>query len=475
MVLVSGGGWGIGDLEGAIETALSGDDTLVVCITGRNEVAREKLEQRFDGNERVRILGFTEQMSDWMAAADAMIHATAGLTVLEAHIRGCPVVSYGFSAGHLRANNAAFERFGLAEVARSEHELESVLRHVTRERRSPDSSFASLPSIASRVLTARPRVRPQPVWRLRVERVAAAASVLAILIVMMLAVIHRETPYRVVADPLKSRIHIGKDEDPTSGVASAQASTIEESSAAVCVDRRRPLIGRLARRRHARHRRGPPRRSGPRPCSSRASGRRSGSTMRQDGSEGVAITFDDGPHPQGTPAVLEILREAGAPATFFLAGEQVARRPALAAEIVAAGHRVELHCHRHRNQLRLTPRGLLDDAERGRAAIEEASGQEIHDYRPPYGIFSASGLRAIRRRGWRPVLWSLWGEDWKGSATPESIAKRATDGAAAGDILLLHDADYYSARGSWARTAAALPAILDELAGQGLRPVSLER
>jgi peptidoglycan/xylan/chitin deacetylase (PgdA/CDA1 family) len=200
-----------------------------------------------------------------------------------------------------------------------------------------------------------------------------------------------------------------------------------------------------------------------------------GIEMRRPGSEGVAITFDDGPHPQGTPRVLEILREAGASATFFLAGEQVERRPALAAEIVAAGHRVELHCHRHRNQLRLTPRALLDDAERGRAAIEEASGQAIHDYRPPYGIFSGSGLGAIRRQGWRPVLWSLWGADWKGSATPSSIAKRATDGAAAGDILLLHDADYYSARGSWARTAAALPAILDELGGQGLRPVSLER
>ena len=160
MVLVSGGGWGIGDLEGAINTALSDGDTLVVCITGRNEAAREKLEQQFGDNEQVRVLGFTEQMSDWMAAADAMIHATAGLTVLEAHIRGCPVVSYGFSAGHLRANNAAFERFGLAEVARSEHELESVLRHVTNERRSPDSSFASLPSIASRVLTARPAGAP---------------------------------------------------------------------------------------------------------------------------------------------------------------------------------------------------------------------------------------------------------------------------------------------------------------------------
>jgi peptidoglycan/xylan/chitin deacetylase (PgdA/CDA1 family) len=200
-----------------------------------------------------------------------------------------------------------------------------------------------------------------------------------------------------------------------------------------------------------------------------------GIELRQPGSEGVAITFDDGPHPQGTPLVLEVLREAAAPATFFLAGEQVVRRPSLAAEVVAAGHRVELHCHRHRNQLRLTPGQLLDDAERGRAAIEDATGQAVHDYRPPYGIFSASGLRAIRRRGWRPVLWSLWGKDWRRRATAQSIAERATSGAAAGDILLLHDADHYSAGGSWSRTAAALPAILDELGGQGLRAVSLCR
>jgi peptidoglycan/xylan/chitin deacetylase (PgdA/CDA1 family) len=200
-----------------------------------------------------------------------------------------------------------------------------------------------------------------------------------------------------------------------------------------------------------------------------------GVRMRQPGSAGVAITFDDGPHPQGTPLVLEILREAGAPATFFLAGEQVERRPALAAEIVAAGHRVELHCHRHRNQLRLTPGELLEDAERARAAIGEATGAEVGDYRPPYGIFSASGLRAVRRRGWRPVLWSLWGQDWKRRATARSIAEKATGGATAGDILLLHDADFYSAGGSWARTAAALPAILDELGGQGLRAVSLDR
>jgi UDP-glucose 4-epimerase len=216
LVLVSGGGWGIGDLEGSIDAALSAEDTLVVCIAGRNESAREKLAHHYADNERVQVLGFTEQMSDWMAAADAMVHSTAGLTVLEAHIRGCPVVSYGFSAGHLRANNAAFERFGLAEVARSEHELASSLRHLTRERRSPDSSFASLPSIASRVLTARPRVKPQPVWRVRAERVATAVSIVFVAVVLSLALIDWEAPYKVVAKPLQERIHIGKEEDSAS-------------------------------------------------------------------------------------------------------------------------------------------------------------------------------------------------------------------------------------------------------------------
>ncbi len=204
-------------------------------------------------------------------------------------------------------------------------------------------------------------------------------------------------------------------------------------------------------------------------------GERLGVKMREEAGDGVALTFDDGPHPQGTPAVLELLREAGARATFFLAGEQVLRRPSLAAEIVAAGHRVELHCHRHRNQLRLTPRSLLTDCERARAAIEDAAGQEVRDYRPPYGIFSGAGLRAVRGRGWRPVLWSRWGRDWTARATPGSIARRATAGIAAGDIVLLHDADYYSARGSWVRTAAALPAILTELERRGLRSRLLRR
>jgi UDP-glucose 4-epimerase len=239
LILVSGGGWGIGDLEGAIEAALAGDDAMVACITGRNEVAREKLEQRYADNERVRVLGFTDQMSDWMAAADAMVHSTAGLTVLEAHIRGCPVVSFGFSAGHLRANNAAFERFGLAEVARSEHELGSVLRHLSRERRSPDSSFASLPSIASRALAVRSRVKPQPMWRLRVGRAAAAVSLAAVSIALLVSVSLAgdwDTPAHLVskaAKPFEGRIHFGRDPDESKPA----ARHARPARAAVAADR----------------------------------------------------------------------------------------------------------------------------------------------------------------------------------------------------------------------------------------------
>jgi peptidoglycan-N-acetylglucosamine deacetylase len=186
---------------------------------------------------------------------------------------------------------------------------------------------------------------------------------------------------------------------------------------------------------------------------------------------GVAITFDDGPHAQGTPAVLRVLEAAGATATFFVVGEQVRRNPALAREIVAAGHAIALHGDRHRCQLRLTPRALTEDLERVEATVAEATGLAARVYRPPYGVFSAAGLALVRRRGWQPLLWSRWGRDWGRRATPEGIAARAGRDPAAGEVVLLHDADTYSSAGSWRRTAAALPALLAAVERAGLRTV----
>jgi peptidoglycan/xylan/chitin deacetylase (PgdA/CDA1 family) len=189
----------------------------------------------------------------------------------------------------------------------------------------------------------------------------------------------------------------------------------------------------------------------------------------------VALTFDDGPHPQGTPAVMEVLADRGVQATFFLVGEQVERRPALAAELVAAGHEVALHGHRHRAMLRLTAGAVAEDLDRGAAVVEEAAGVAVARHRPPYGIYTRRGLALARERGWEPVLWSRWGKDWRRLTTPERIARRLTSGTGAGDVLLLHDADYYSARDSWRRTVAALPRVLDDLARRGLTPFSLAR
>ncbi len=186
---------------------------------------------------------------------------------------------------------------------------------------------------------------------------------------------------------------------------------------------------------------------------------------------GWALTFDDGPHPQGTPAVLEALASHGARATFFLVGEQVLRSPTLAAEIVAAGHEVGLHCHRHRNLLRLAPWQVREDLARAGVAIEDATGISPALYRPPYGILNATALRLARRAGRRTLLWTHWGRDWEARATPESIAARLTTGAGEGSVLLLHDADDYGAPGSWRRTALALPRVLDTLAERGLQAV----
>ena len=152
MVIVSGGGWAVGDLEGAAEEALEVPGATVVCLCGRNAELHAQLTEHFAGEPRVAVEGFTDRMPDWFAAADVLVHSTAGLTVLEAIMRGCAVVSYGWGMGHVRVNNEAFARFGLAEVASSREELAGALQRALATKPAPDASFARLPSAASAVL-----------------------------------------------------------------------------------------------------------------------------------------------------------------------------------------------------------------------------------------------------------------------------------------------------------------------------------
>jgi UDP-N-acetylglucosamine:LPS N-acetylglucosamine transferase len=155
VVLVSGGGWGVGDIEGAVDATLGlREVSSIVCLCGRNEVLRSSLRSRFGGEQRVRVEGFTEEMPEWMAAADVLVHSTGGLTVLEALMRGCPTISYGWGRGHLRVNNRAFVEFGLAEVVERRSDLRPALERALRNGRPAPLVFDALPSAASYVLSA---------------------------------------------------------------------------------------------------------------------------------------------------------------------------------------------------------------------------------------------------------------------------------------------------------------------------------
>jgi peptidoglycan/xylan/chitin deacetylase (PgdA/CDA1 family) len=174
------------------------------------------------------------------------------------------------------------------------------------------------------------------------------------------------------------------------------------------------------------------------------------------------LTFDDGPHPDGTPRVLDLIDAAGTKAIFFVTGEQFERWPEIGAEIESRGHELAIHGYRHHVQVRLSRAAVEADL---RKAIEVIGARRFH--RPPLGIYSDAGLAAVRERGMQPLLWSRWGKDWRKFTTPQRIAVRATRRLGPGDVILLHDSDHYSSKHSWQRTVAALPEILAALQPTG--------
>jgi len=186
---------------------------------------------------------------------------------------------------------------------------------------------------------------------------------------------------------------------------------------------------------------------------------------------GVALTFDDGPDPDATPAVLDALRAGDVVAVFFLVGEQVEAHPELARRVAEDGHMVALHGFRHVEHDELGDEARAD-LERGAAAVAGATGVEPRLYRPPYGRFSERSYAAARELGLTPVYWSAWGSDWE-PIPAERIAETAIRDLDPGAIVLLHDSARYASRPSAAPTADALPAILDAMGERGLEAVAI--
>lgn len=190
-------------------------------------------------------------------------------------------------------------------------------------------------------------------------------------------------------------------------------------------------------------------------------------------SGGVALTFDDGPHPETTRRILAVLAEADARATFFVLGAKAARHPDVLRDVVAAGHSVGLHGYDHDRLYSLkSPSAVAADIERTRAVVERETGVRPTWFRPPVGQVSPRTSEGAKRAGVEIVGWSVRGLDGLRSADPGRVALRVERGIEPGAIVLLHDAaehdDFVPA------SIAALPRVLESIAKKGLRVVSLE-
>ena len=183
--------------------------------------------------------------------------------------------------------------------------------------------------------------------------------------------------------------------------------------------------------------------------------------------ERVALTFDDGPDPEGTPAVLDALDGLGLKATFFMVGEQVKAAPMLAREVAARGHEVALHGATHRPHRELNPRESKDEPSYGLGTIEAATARRPRWFRPPYGVFNEHSYEAVGAVGLEPVYWSAWGMDWE-TISAERILDIVSRDLEPGAILVLHDSARYGHRRNVNATVAALPLIAHAAEERGL-------
>ena len=185
----------------------------------------------------------------------------------------------------------------------------------------------------------------------------------------------------------------------------------------------------------------------------------------------VALTFDDGPDPEVTPRVLDLLDRAGQRATFFAIGRRARAHPDLAAEIARRGHRVENHTDTHPHLFACYPApGLRREVETAQRWIAAATGAPPRLFRAPAGLRNPLLDRVLHRAGLRLVSWTRRGFDGvEGDAA--AISRRLLAGLAAGDILLLHDGRAHGPRGGNPVVLEVLPRVIDALAARGLRSV----
>lgn len=152
----------------------------------------------------------------------------------------------------------------------------------------------------------------------------------------------------------------------------------------------------------------------------------------------VALTYDDGPDPVGTPAVLAALAHAGVTATFFQLVERAERHPELVRQVLAAGHEIGLHGIDHGRLTGLPAAEVARRLREGRQRLAAVTGQPARWFRPTYGAQSVRGYLVTRRAGMLPVVWGPTVADWVDGG-PTEVARRAIGAVAPGAVVLLHD------------------------------------
>lgn len=203
----------------------------------------------------------------------------------------------------------------------------------------------------------------------------------------------------------------------------------------------------------------PPEKPAPTPVPTPAPRRVSYNSVEGVGRKVVSMTFDDGPHPTLTPQLLDMLKERGIKATFFLVGKNVAEYPNIVRRMVEEGHEVANHSWSHPSLTKLGAESLRAQVEKTNAAIEKASGVKPTLIRPPYGATSARLNRYYADTyGLTVAMWSVDPLDWK-YRNASRVTEKILAGAAPGAIILVHDIH--------PSTVAAMPATLDGLKARG--------